>query len=92
MEESDLVHSWVDTWGFVEAFIVIFGWVGFDIMEMPGQDVFAICQYFTIGFQKRRIQYAHDKQSVVIIVAQRWHGGIFLRLAWDPGIQGFIYD
>ncbi len=57
MAKSDLVHSWVDTWGFTEAFIiwrgrismlmhrfgVSFGWIGFGIMEMRGRDVSSIC-------------------------------------------------
>lgn len=69
MAKSDLVHSSIDTWEFVEAFIVwrgrlslllhmfgvTFGWVGFGIMEMLRHDVFDICQYFTIGLQERRI-------------------------------------
>lgn len=106
MAESDLAHSWVDTWRFTKAFIVwqgrislllhrfgfIFGWVGFAIMEMRRQDVLDLYWYFTIRFQERRIWYAHDGQSDVIRVAQHRHGDILFRLAWDPGIEGFIYD
>lgn len=77
---------------FMHKFRVTFGWVSFDIMEMLGHDVFDICQYSTIGFQERRIQYAPDGKSVVIRVVQHRHGGICLRLSWDLGIEGFIYD
>jgi hypothetical protein len=38
-------------------------------------------------FQERRMQSGHDGRMVMIRVAQRQHGGSFLRLAWDPGIS-----
>lgn len=61
-------------------------------MEIPGRDVVGLYAYFTIRFQERRIRQGHDGQSAIIRVAQRQHGGILLRLAWDPCIEGFIYD
>lgn len=62
MVASDLVHSRVDTWGIVEAFIswkgrfpilllrtrVNFRWVGLDIKEMLGHEVFGLYRYFAI--------------------------------------------
>jgi hypothetical protein len=44
-------------------------------------------RYFNLEFQERRMQIGHDGQTVMIRVAQRQHGGSFLRLAWDPGIS-----
>ena len=83
MAENDLVHSWVDTWGFMEAFIVwrgrislllhrfrvSFGWVGFGIMEMPGQDELSLHRLFTIKSQERRVQSSHDGEYVIVRVA-----------------------
>ena len=51
--ESNIVHSWDDTWGFIEGFIIWggrhslflhkfrarFGWVGLGAMEMSRKDV-----------------------------------------------------
>jgi hypothetical protein len=43
--------------------------------------------YFSLEFQERRMQTGHDSLTIMIRVAQRQHGGPFLRLAWDPGIS-----
>ena len=95
VEESDIVHSWDDTWGFTEGFIiwggrnslllhmlkVRFGWVGLGAMEMPGQDVSHLSQYSTIELWERRILSTHDGQYDICRVAQHQHGGTTLGLA-----------
>jgi hypothetical protein len=44
-------------------------------------------RYFNLEFQEKKMQTGHDDRMVMIKVAQRQHGGSFLRLAWDPGIS-----
>lgn len=69
-------------------FRVSTGWVDLDIMEMTGQDVFGLYNYFSLGFYERRIQYVHVGPSIIVRVMQCQHGGIPLRLVWGIGISG----
>jgi hypothetical protein len=46
-------------------------------------------KYYSLGFQEWRMWSRHEGQTVMIKVAQRHHGGFFLRLAWNPGITWF---
>jgi hypothetical protein len=67
------------------------GFVDLDFTEMPLQDMihgsgFNTYRYFSLGFQERRMQFGQDGQTFMIRVAQRQHGGSFLRLVWNPGI------
>jgi hypothetical protein len=70
------------------------GFADFDFIEMPWQDMtrgsgFSSYNYLSLGFQERGMQFGQDGQTIMIRVAQRQHGGFFLRLAWDPGITWF---
>ena len=100
MAESDIVHSWDDTWGFIEGFIiwggrhslllhrfrVRFGWVGLGSKEIPRKDVSRIFQYSTIEFQESRILSAHDGEYDMVRVVQHQHGGTTSGLAGNWGI------
>jgi hypothetical protein len=44
-------------------------------------------KYFGLESQERRIMKGHDDQMFMIRMAQRQHGGSFMRLAWDPVIS-----
>jgi hypothetical protein len=46
-----------------------------------------LTKYFSLEFQDRRMQIGHDSRTIMIGVAQRQHGGTFLRLARDPRIS-----
>lgn len=101
--KSESTHSWFDIWTSTEAFLTWQGqffllllrieidsrWIDIDIMEMPKQDELGFHRFFTIRFQERRIQSAHDGQFVIVRVVQCQHGGTLLILALDLGITGF---
>jgi hypothetical protein len=38
---------------------------------------------------ERRMYFGNDGKTIMIRVAHCQHGGLFMRLAWDPGITWF---
>jgi hypothetical protein len=70
------------------------GLADFDSTEVHLQDMIhssgvESSRNYSLGFQEWRLQSGHDGQTFMIRVAQRQHGGSFLRLVWNPGITLF---
>jgi hypothetical protein len=65
----------------------IYGLVGFDIINMPWQDMIQDSEFnplkdFSLGVQERRAQSKHGGQTIMIGWVQHQYGGSSQRLAW----------
>ena len=81
--ESDLVHYWVGTWGYIQAFIGLqgkfsllphrfraaFRGVGIGITAMPGPDELFAHRSPATRSQERMIQFVHEGEYLMIRVA-----------------------